>query len=138
MRISDWSSDVCSSDLSSSVSSSSSPQIMSPHGVEINARTACVNCPVGTVFAATSSPDVRVRTDHARFLGPCDRRVAARAWLQRAGAVRGGRARLRGDDNARRPVPGARQDPAPRCAEPTSVLQSLMRTWYTVLLLTHK
>src|SRR3546814_9230965 len=49
---------------SSSVSSSSSPQIMSPHGVEINARTACVNCPVGTVFAATSSPDVRVRTDH--------------------------------------------------------------------------
>src|SRR3546814_11809828 len=75
---------------------------MSPHGVEINARTACVNCPVGTVFAATSSPDVRVRTDHARFLGRCDRRGAARAWLQRAGAVRGGRARLRGDENARR------------------------------------
>src|SRR3546814_7669449 len=117
MRISDWSSDVCSSDLTQGVAC----------GDRSDNRAAC--------------------PDHVRILGDCRARNRHRAWRQMALALAGLRAACAGEgrDVAMRQLyPLHERDGTRRSAlvvrseEHTSELQSLMRISYPVFCLTKK
>src|SRR3546814_5561446 len=112
MRISDWSSDVCSSDLPTACAGSPTPR-----------RTA-----IGTHRAA-------------RTIVPAHAHFRHRPWPRKATVQAEAAARSRDGQDAPRatsPKPPDRSDQGARSEEHTSELQSLMRISYAVFCLKKK
>src|SRR3546814_6865115 len=113
MRISDWSSDVCASDLSST----------DPNAPSEACATACA----GTRAAATGSWEAICGSSsgHAAYTnGPDSQRNSMSPWRSGANAIDA-------------PVPPSSRS-STRSEEHTSELQSLMRTSYAVFCLNKK
>src|SRR3546814_4890973 len=122
MRISDWSSDVCSSDLSTSP-------------VRAPARRPCAIVAAGAVSAAATDTDpVSIAAPNSAAITKC--RIAP-SYPSRPAA--GGRGRERDlERNASFDADDARLAVPVRSEEHTSELQSLMRISYAVFGLTKK
>src|SRR3546814_6061367 len=135
MRISDWSSDVCSSDLCIAVSGHQH----FGDGLDVAVATADAR-------ATGFEPDpvfVRRAADRLQARGP-GRAVVEVAQVQPAAVIVAGRVRMPAGDRAVAPVavsgarPGQHDGVASRSEEHTSELQSLMRISYAVFCLKKK
>src|SRR3546814_7768685 len=113
MRISDWSSDVCSSDLTDSASTTNSPPT----------RTRTSSCCAVTAIVASAPPSARLPVSPMKTAagGALNHRKARQAPMIAAA------------NTASSPAPGTC-----RSEEHTSELQSLMRITYAVFCLTKK
>src|SRR3546814_2686911 len=121
MRISDWSSDVCSSDLAPSLTAA--PFSRNGNATGNFARYCTIWS--GTLTNLIEGTDDR-RQIHSRRPRPQDHGASAQ---RRSRVAR---------ENRRRPRRGARYGPDARSEEHTSELQSLMRISYAVFCLKKK
>src|SRR3546814_5305761 len=127
MRISDWSSDVCSSDLSaSSPARPSSPKRLRRWKAKTSCRPASQACQRRTVWRAKPVQAAQRRSDSPRNTANKARCCMAQSYQRRGARQPGNREQVW-------PQPAQQ-----RSEEHTSELQSLMRISYAVFCLKKK